>query len=120
MLLDDVRRWAQARGNQVFHFGGGRAGKDDSLMAFKARFSRRRHEFYLGRWILEADAYQSLCEQHRVYAQEAGRVSQGEGLLPQYRTPNRKIVWSMECEQRGLTPRLTFRLDSSVKIAVST
>ena len=27
VLLDDVRRWAQERGNQVFHLGGGRAGE---------------------------------------------------------------------------------------------
>jgi hypothetical protein len=28
VLLDDVRRWAHERGNQVFHLGGGRAGRD--------------------------------------------------------------------------------------------
>ena len=90
VLLDDVRRWAHERGNQVFHLGGGRAGRDDSLLAFKAKFSPRRHRFYLGRWILEGDAYASLCEQHRVYAQEAGLVLQGEDFFPRYRTPIEK------------------------------
>ena len=96
VLLDDVRRWAQQRGNQVFHVGGGRAGRDDSLLAFKAKFSPRRHQFYLGRWILEGDAYASLCEQRRVYAQEAGLVWQGEDFFPQYRTPIEKSsgAWS--------------------------
>ena len=96
VLLDDVRRWAQERGNQVFHMGGGRAGRDDSLLAFKAKFSPRRHRFYLGRWILEGDVYASLCEQRRVYAQEAGLVWQGEDFFPEYRTPIEKSfgAWS--------------------------
>jgi GNAT acetyltransferase-like protein len=96
VLLDDVRRWAQQRGNQVFHMGGGRAGRDDSLWTFKAKFSPRWHPFYLGRWILERDAYVSLCEQRRVYAQEAGLVWHGEDFFPQYRTPIEKSpgAWS--------------------------
>ncbi len=61
VLLDDVRRWARQRGNRVFHLGGGRGGNCDSLFAFKAAFSRTRHGFYTGRWVLDRDAYYRLC-----------------------------------------------------------
>jgi hypothetical protein len=85
VLLDDVRRWAQQRGNQIFHLGGGRAGRDDSLLAFKARFSSRRHQFYVGRWILDPDAYQSLCEQRRTYLQRAQLEWEENDFFPRYR-----------------------------------
>ena len=61
VLLDDVRRWASARGNSVFHLGGGRSGSRDSLFAFKSAFSPRRHVFHTGQWILNCEAYQQLC-----------------------------------------------------------
>jgi hypothetical protein len=86
VLLDDVRRWARERGNRIFHIGGGRAGRDDSLFAFKARFSRCRHPFYVGRWILDADAYHSLCEQRRTYAHDTGLELEDTDFFPGYRT----------------------------------
>ncbi len=78
VLLDDVRRWAKDRGNRVFHLGGGRGAAEDSLFAFKARFSRRRHVFYTGRWILDGDAYRSLCE---------GLPHPAPDFFPAYRAP---------------------------------
>jgi lipid II:glycine glycyltransferase (peptidoglycan interpeptide bridge formation enzyme) len=60
VLLDDARSWARSRGDHVLHLGGGRAGKEDSLFAFKARFSSSRHAFHTGRWILEPRLYQDL------------------------------------------------------------
>ncbi len=88
VLLDDVRRWAQPRGNRVFHLGGGRSGKDDSLLAFKGRFSPRRHDFYVGRWVLEPSAYRALCEERRAYAQASSlvAVADQEEFFPRYRT----------------------------------
>ena len=86
VLLDDVRRWARERGNKVFHIGGGRAGKDDSLFAFKARFSSRRHPFYVGRWILDPAAYHALCDQQQLYAQQAGLEAEVSDFFPRYRT----------------------------------
>jgi hypothetical protein len=64
VLLDDVRRWARSRGNSVFHLGGGRGGCQDSLFAFKAAFSTRRHPFHIGRWILNKPGYERLCSEH--------------------------------------------------------
>jgi lipid II:glycine glycyltransferase (peptidoglycan interpeptide bridge formation enzyme) len=60
ILLDDARRWARDRGNRVLHLGGGRGGEDDSLLAFKARFSSRRHWFYTGQWVLDPGRYRAL------------------------------------------------------------
>jgi hypothetical protein len=60
VLLDDIRRWAAARGNRVFHLGGGRGSSRDSLFAFKAAFSDRRHRFCTGRWVLDHRRYHEL------------------------------------------------------------
>jgi lipid II:glycine glycyltransferase (peptidoglycan interpeptide bridge formation enzyme) len=98
-LLDDVRIWAQQRGNHSMHLGGGRSGKDDSLLAFKSRFSPRRHEFFVGRWILDSSAYQELCDQRRAYASRAHLVSEDEEFFPRYRshlvpTPGASTPWT--------------------------
>lgn len=74
-LLDDVRRWAAARGNRVLHLGGGRGSAPDSLFAFKAAFSDRRHRFYTGRWVLDVRRYEELS---------AGRVD--GAWFPAYRS----------------------------------
>lgn len=86
VLLDDVRRWAQERGNRVFHLGGGRSGKEDSLLAFKARFSPRRHDFHIGRWVLDPTAYAALHDQHSSYADRSNLLPDEEGFFPSYRT----------------------------------
>ena len=65
VLLDDVRGWAHRRGDRMLHLGGGRGGQDDSLMRFKAGFSKRRHPFHTGRWVLDPDAYAALDRAHR-------------------------------------------------------
>ena len=85
-LLDDVRIWAQQRGNHSMHLGGGRLGKDDSLLAFKSRFSPRRHEFFVGRWVLDSSAYDKLCKRRRAYASRAHLVAEDEEFFPGYRT----------------------------------
>ena len=65
VLLDDARTWARSRGDHVLHLGGGRAGKEDSLFAFKARFSPSRHAFHTGRWILEPRLYREFVAVRR-------------------------------------------------------
>jgi hypothetical protein len=80
VLLDDARRWAHLRGSSVLHLGGGRGGRDDTLFAFKRRFSPRRHQFATGRWILNIDMYQQLTEAR---AREGGKVT-GD-FFPAYR-----------------------------------
>jgi hypothetical protein len=65
VLLDDARTWARSRGDHVLHLGGGRSGKEDSLFAFKARFSPSRHAFHTGRWILEPRLYREFVAMRR-------------------------------------------------------
>jgi len=80
VLLDDARSWARSRGDRVLHLGGGRAGKEDSLFAFKARFSPSRHAFHTGRWILEPQLYQDF-----VAARSCSLGACDEGYFPAYR-----------------------------------
>ena len=59
-LIDRTCEIAREFGADVLHLGAGRGGVEDSLFAFKARFSKRRHDFVLGRWIVDADKYRHL------------------------------------------------------------
>jgi hypothetical protein len=78
ILLEDVRLWARARGNRVMHLGGGRGGEEDSLFAFKAGFSSRRHRFYTGRSILAPPIYADLSR---------SRAPDNPNYFPAYRAP---------------------------------
>jgi hypothetical protein len=84
LLYDEARRWAGSRGNRVLHLGGGRGSRADSLLEFKARFSPRRHEFSVGRWIVDPDAYRALCAA-RLAATPAETVD--PSFFPAYRAP---------------------------------
>lgn len=57
ILLDGIRDWSTEQGHQSFHLGGGIGGKEDSLYAFKRKFSPKSSSFIIGRWIINADAY---------------------------------------------------------------
>jgi hypothetical protein len=76
-MLDHVRRWAAARGNQVFHLGGGAGAESDSLMLFKAGFSDVRHAFRTWRVVLDESAYRRL----------SGDDGRTDGFFPAYRRP---------------------------------
>jgi hypothetical protein len=84
VMLDDVRSWAAARGAVRLHLGGGRGGRDDSLMAFKARFSPDRHPFSVGRWILDRGRYDELARRR---FGSGGPPSDVE-FFPVYRAPD--------------------------------
>jgi lipid II:glycine glycyltransferase (peptidoglycan interpeptide bridge formation enzyme) len=60
LMFDHVRYWAKARGNQVFHLGGGVGGAKDSLHHFKAGFSQQRYQFSLLSLLLDEEKYQYL------------------------------------------------------------
>jgi hypothetical protein len=82
-----VRRWGRERGDRVLHLGGGRGGREDSLFAFKSRFSKRRHPFYTGRWILDPQAYRELVAGRQRLLERSGRRVAGTGWFPLYRAP---------------------------------
>jgi len=85
ILLDDARSWARERGNSVLHLGGGRGGRQDTLLMFKGEFSSRRHVFHVGSWVLDRDAYRGLVEA-RLAAAPADRVPDPT-FFPAYRAP---------------------------------
>ncbi|AGZ40626.1 GNAT family N-acetyltransferase [Actinoplanes friuliensis] len=63
MLYDEVRRWCKARGDTVFHLGGGKGGSNDSLFSYKAGFSPSRHAFHTWRVVTDPEAYRALVTQ---------------------------------------------------------
>jgi len=87
VMLDDARRWARGRGNRILHLGGGRGGRKDSLLAFKGRFSPRRHDFHAGHWILDPARYAELVDRRSRYVATRGLVRVDPNWLPAYRAP---------------------------------
>jgi hypothetical protein len=85
LLLDDARSWAHLRGDTILHLGGGRGGEEDSLFAFKARFSPRRHAFHVGRWIVDPGRYKDLVAARHAVAPR--RSTPDAGFFPAYRAP---------------------------------
>lgn len=84
LLYDECRRWAKARGNSVQHLGGGFGGADDSLFAYKAGFSDRRHVFRTWRLVLDQRGYEELVAR-------AGAELDPDGFFPAYRAPAREL-----------------------------
>ncbi|MET0167735.1 MAG: GNAT family N-acetyltransferase, partial [Vicinamibacterales bacterium] len=82
VLLDDARSWAAEAGAVRLHLGGGRGGRNDSLLAFKARFSPDRHDFAVGRWVLDAIGYEALL---RLRATHLGDQPVDGEFFPAYR-----------------------------------
>lgn len=85
VLADDAIRWARDRGFRTMHMGGGRGGREDSLYWFKSRFSKRRHPFAVGRWILDPGTYSELTAQRRATLPTGTRLS--AAFFPAYRSP---------------------------------
>jgi len=84
LFYDDARRWARARGNRVFHLGGGRGSREDSLLEFKGRFSSRRHTFHIGRWVLDQRMYRTLADARM--AAMPTPLPDDDGFFPVYRS----------------------------------
>ncbi|MGH3017413.1 MAG: GNAT family N-acetyltransferase [Gaiellaceae bacterium] len=78
LLLYTAALWGQTQQLEEFHLGGGAGGKQDSLYAFKERFSPRgRREFWVGKAVHDEDAYRRLC---------GGAEIDYDGFFPAYRT----------------------------------
>jgi Acetyltransferase (GNAT) domain len=85
LLLDTVRLWATERGQRVFHLGGGVGSQADSLFNFKAGFSKRRHQFFTWRWVLDSLALESLCAAKAKWNAQRGLHSTSPRYFPPYR-----------------------------------
>jgi hypothetical protein len=92
VLLDDVRNWGSARGNHIFHLGGGVGGREDSLFHFKRRFSSQVHEFKIGCWILDKAAYSELETAQRDYFAYSKPDGENPAFFPSYRCPSASIA----------------------------
>ncbi len=84
-LLDDAIEWARERGDRILHIGGGRGGREDSLYWFKSQFSKHRHIYHTGAWVLDDVDYRKLVEARKAALED------GELLVPNhfpaYRAP---------------------------------
>jgi hypothetical protein len=80
LLLYTAAVWAQEQQLDEFHLGGGAGGAEDSLYAFKQRFSPDgRREFWVGKAVHDEDAYRLL----------SGRAEiDYNGFFPAYRAPS--------------------------------
>ena len=76
LLLYAAALWGQGQGLEEFHLGGG-AGGEDSLFAFKQRFSPEgRREFWVGKLVHDEEAYRRLS---------GGAEIDYDGFFPAYR-----------------------------------
>lgn len=79
VLLDGISDMARSMGARHFHLGAGRGGFEDSLFNFKCRFSPVRHDFELGRWIIDQQMHDELVQK------KPGKDAITEGYFPAYR-----------------------------------
>jgi sugar O-acyltransferase (sialic acid O-acetyltransferase NeuD family) len=85
LLFDTVRLWATEEGARTMHLGGGVGSREDSLLHFKKGFSDRRHVFSTWRWVVEPDAYRSLCDRNDRRNAELGAPNASCDYFPRYR-----------------------------------
>lgn len=64
-LIDRTVGIAANLGADRLHLGAGRGGHADSLFAFKSRFSPDRHDFVLGRFVIDEPTYSQLTREER-------------------------------------------------------
>ena len=85
LLLAHMRDWAKARGDRLFHLGGGVGAQADSLFVFKKGFSRLRSSFSSFRMIVDDDAYARLSS----WGSRSGdrKLMERRRYFPGYRRP---------------------------------
>ncbi len=80
LLLYEAAQWGQAQGLEEFHLGGGAGAKEDSLYAFKQRFSPEgRREFWVGKLVHDEGTYRRLSGDAEIDL---------SGFFPAYRAAN--------------------------------
>lgn len=63
LLIHEVRRWGKERGNRIMNLGGGVSGAEDSVLRFKAGYSRLRGEFETTRIVVDEQRHDELVRQ---------------------------------------------------------
>jgi hypothetical protein len=82
-LLHFGREWAKARGNELYHLGGGVGAAKDSLFQFKAGYSKLRGRFSTWRLIIDYEAYRELLALRQI--EVAGLQPASSEFFPEYR-----------------------------------
>jgi hypothetical protein len=83
LMFDYVRGWARARGNHMFHLGGGVGCREDSLYHFKAGFSPRRGSFSTWRMICDKSRFDELAQRRNALRGQS--VPAVDRYFPPYR-----------------------------------
>lgn len=87
LVVDEARLWARGRGATVLHLGGGLGAGEDSLFAFKAGFSDRRHRFAIWRWVLAPERYERLNRAREAWISAQRLQAASPEFFPAYRRP---------------------------------
>jgi hypothetical protein len=87
LMIDEMRLWSKARGNRIFHLGGGLGSRQDSLFEFKASFSKQRHPFCTLRLIADSENYQDLIQARAKQMNINLEKLLDAAYFPAYRTP---------------------------------
>lgn len=88
LIIDEARIWGNEIEADVFHLGGGAGSKEDSLFAFKAGFSKIRHQFMTWRWIVDQEAYDRLVGMRCLGPELARNEIEKSEFFPKYRSPS--------------------------------
>ncbi len=84
LLLYNAMMWGRKKGLKKLHLGGGVGSSDtDSLMRFKAGFSKQRAEFHVAGRIHDHEVYETLCRRTRTDPDT-------EPFFPAYRAMHRR------------------------------
>jgi hypothetical protein len=85
LMLHRLRFWLKARGNRIYHIGGGVGALRDTLHLFKIGFSPLTADFHTWRVVPDEPLYAQLTER---WSALAGREPiDPEHFFPQYRAP---------------------------------
>jgi hypothetical protein len=87
LMVDELRLWGRQRGDRGLHLGGGRGGQEDSLFLFKAGLSKKRHPFFVARWIVDPSRYEWLVQERRREADASDLALDTGSYFPAYRAP---------------------------------
>ncbi len=87
LIFDVVRRWGTENGFAQFHLGGGVGAAKDSLLDFKAGFSKKMQDFAIVKMILDPALYAELNRARAAHENRNGAIVLSENFFPRYRRP---------------------------------
>lgn len=85
LMLHEARAWLKARGNHIFHLGGGLGARRDSLHMFKRGFSPLSADFHSWRIVPDQPLYDALVARWSALSER--EPVDPNLFFPQYRAP---------------------------------